>query len=220
MSARLLLLPGLGADERLFARLGTLCVPIVAARLPAPHTNEPFTTYALRVAAELDLRPEDWIGGCSFGSLVAADIARRRPVAGLVLIGGGLSSAAVTTPIAWLARLTRHLPDATLHALRASPTVYRLAFGRLEADVAETITAMALETPATMWRSGVRLVLGYHPRIAVLCPVHAIHGDQDRLMSVPPLTHCQRVAGAGHALVLSHPREVTTFLDEAICNRS
>ncbi len=218
MSARLLLLPGLGADARLFSRLGTLCVPVVAARLPAPDADESFIAYAVRVAAGLDLRPEDWIGGCSFGSLVAADIARRRPVAGLVLIGGGLSASAVSAPIAWLGRLTGYLPSAALQALLAWPAVYRMAFGRLDADATGTISAMAQETPAAMWRLGVRLILGYRPRIPVLCPVHAIHGDRDRLMQAPLLPQCRRIAGAGHALALSHPREVTAFLNEVICS--
>ncbi len=217
MSVRLLLLPGLGADERLFTRLGKLCVPVVAARLPQPGAGESFIAYSLRVAAGLDLRPEDWIGGCSFGSLVAADIARRRPVAGLVLIGGGLDSSAVITPIAWLGRLAGRLPWETLQPLLAWPSVYKLGFGRLDAGIAEIIAVMASETPAAMWRHGVRLLFGYRPRIPVLCPVHAIHGGEDRLMRAPRLPHCRKLAGAGHALALSHPREVTAFLNEVIC---
>lgn len=216
MSVRLLLLPGLGADERLFSRLGTLCVPVVTTRLPPPDANESFTAYALRIAAGLDLRPEDWIGGCSFGSLVAADIARRRPVAGLVLIGGGLSSSAVAAPIAWLGRLTRYIPCAALQALFAWPAACKLAFGRLDTDIAGTITAMALDTPAAMGCAGIRLLFSYYPAIPVLCPVHAIHGDRDRLMRAPPLPRCRKVAGAGHALALSHAREVTAFLNEVI----
>lgn len=217
MSARLLLLPGLGADARLFSRLGKLCVPVVTARLPQPETSETFIVYSLRVAAGLDLRPEDWIGGCSFGSLVAADIARRRPVTGLVLIGGGLDSSAVIAPVAWLGRLAARLPRAALQALLAWPTLYKLGFGGLDAHSAGTITTMASETPAAMWRHGVRLLLGYRPRIPVLCPVHAIHGGEDRLMRAPQLSQCRKIEGAGHALALSHPREVTAFLNEVIC---
>ena len=110
MAAHLLLLPGLGADERLFSDLGEISLPVVCARLPAPYPYETLTTYALRVAAQLELRPEDWIGGASFGSLVAADIARRRPLAGLVLIGGALSAESLTPSIRGLMHLASVLP--------------------------------------------------------------------------------------------------------------
>ena len=82
--ARLLLLPGLGADERLFAGLGPLGLPVVIHRLPIPQHHESMTRFALRVAAELELRPEDWIGGASFGALVAADIAHDLGPAGAI----------------------------------------------------------------------------------------------------------------------------------------
>jgi surfactin synthase thioesterase subunit len=220
MSARLLLLPGLGADERLFSRLGELCVPAVPARLPLPAADEAFTAYALRVAAQLDLRPEDWIGGCSFGSLVAADIARRRPVAGLVLIGGALSSAALAPPLRSLIRLAGPLPWGRLHPLVAHPLALRLAFGKLNAGVIDLLAAMAADTPVPMLRAGARFLADYHPRIPVLCPVHAIHGCRDRLLRPPPLPDCRMVAGAGHAIALSDPQPVTAFLNEIISRRS
>lgn len=89
---RLVLLPGLGADERLFAGIAIEGVSIETPRLPIPAPNECMLSYSLRVAAGLNLRPEDWLGGASFGSLVATSLARHRPLAGLVLIGGALSS--------------------------------------------------------------------------------------------------------------------------------
>jgi len=218
--ARLLLLPGLGADERLFSRLGELCIPIVAARLPVPEAGELFTPYALRVAAQLDLRPEDWIGGSSFGSLVAADIARRRPIGGLVLIGGALSGTALAASIRWLGWLADFFVRGSgLRNLCLRPAAFRAAFGKLDADTLALLTAMAKEVPVPMLRRGFRLLAGCRPRLPVLCPIHAIHGTQDRLLRPPPLPDCRMVAGAGHALALSHPREVTAFLNETICRR-
>jgi len=41
--ARLFLLPGLGADARMFADLDLACTEVVPARLPPPHSREPMT---------------------------------------------------------------------------------------------------------------------------------------------------------------------------------
>lgn len=215
--ARLLLLPGLGADERLFAGLGPICMPVVCARLPAPHRYEAFTAYALRVAAGLALRPEDWIGGASFGGLVAADIARRRPLAGLVLLGGGLSSATLICPARWLGALAQRLPLPPLRALLARPAVLAAAFRPITPAAIQQLDAMLAATPDQLLREGARLVGNYFPRIAPLCPVHAIHGREDRLMRPPPVAACRLVDGAGHALVVTHPREVTDFLNATLC---
>jgi hypothetical protein len=214
--ARLVLLPGLGADERLFAGLGPLGLPVVAARLPVPHRHECFHAYALRVAAGLELRPEDWIGGASFGSLVAADIARRRPLAGLVLLGGGLSSATVIRPARALAAAARWLPLRPLRALLACPALLGAVFQPITPAARQQLVAMLAATPDDLLREGARLVSSYFPNIPPLCPVHAIHGRDDRLMRPPPVPACRLVNGAGHALVLTHAREVTGFLDETL----
>lgn len=218
MPARLFLLPGLGADERLFARLGALCLPVVTPRLPPAEPAETFIRYSLRIAADLDLRPEDWIGGCSFGSLVAADIARRRPVAGLVLIGGALDANALAAPIRILARLSALLPGSWLHPLLARPQILQAMFGKLDAEALATVVAMARATPVAALRTGIRLLAGYRPRIPVLCPVHAIHGDRDRVLRAPPVPACRLIAGAGHAIALTHAREVTAFLADTVCH--
>lgn len=214
---RLILLPGLGADQRLFAGLGDICMPIVRPRLPTPVAAEPLLAYALRVAKQLDLRPEDWIGGSSFGSLVAADIARRRPLAGLVLIGGALSSDTLAVKATWLGQVLRFLPLRALHPLLSRPAGLSLMFGSLLKKDSHALSAMLAETPDALLREGSRMLTGYFPKIPVLCPVHAIHGSDDRLMHPPPLADCRHVPGAGHALALTHAAEVTRFLRERLC---
>jgi len=217
MRSRLILLPGLGANERLFSRLGKICMPVVTPRLPLPNAGESFTAYALRVAAQIELRPEDWIGGSSFGSLVAADIARRRPVAGLVLIGGAQSSESLLPAIRFFAGLSAFLPLKLLHPWVSRPCVLRQAFGNIDTEALSILSEMARATPVDLFSRGVHFLTHYQPRIPLLCPVHAIHGDIDRLLNPPRLPDCRIVAGAGHALPLTHPFEVTTFLDTVVC---
>lgn len=217
MARRLVLLPGLGADERLFSEIRTLCLPVVTPRLPVPMPHEPMHAYSTRVAASLDLRPEDWIGGCSFGSIVAADIARRRPVKGLVLIGGALSPDSLIATWQWLALLRPLLPVRHLHPLLANRSVISLCFGALPEPVAQQLIAMLQDTPNAMLSEGARLLSQYQPVSAPLCPVHAIHGTLDRFMRPPPVPDCHILHDAGHALALTHPHEVSTFLRAVIC---
>lgn len=215
--ARLLLLPGLGADERLFAGLGELCLPVIVPRLPEPLRHENMTAYALRVVSLLQPRPEDWIGGASFGGMVAAAIARHRPVRGVVLIGSALSSAALPGPVRGLARIACRLPFGLVRSLLARPTILSHAFGTLTPEQSRLVADMIASAPERLLREGARLVAGYFPETPLLCPVHALHGDQDRLMHAPPIPGCRTVSGAGHALSITHPQDVTVFLHELLC---
>lgn len=214
---RLFLLPGLGADERMFETLGAPGLSLTPARLPVPEPDEPMPAYSLRVAARLQLRPEDWLGGASFGGLVAADIARRRPLGGLVLIGGALNSNALTGPAPLLGKLVRFMPLSPLRALLSTPTGLSVAFGPLAAPQARLLTDMLAATPDGMLREGGRLATGYFPGIPPLCRAHAIHGARDRLMRPPALPGCRMIADGGHGIAITHAREVSAFLQEILC---
>lgn len=214
--AQLHLLPGLGADERLFASLGELCIPIRSTRLPEPATHESMTAYALRVATQIDVRPDDWVGGSSFGGLVAADIARHLPVSGLILIGSALTSETVAPLAQWLAPLARFLPLRPFRSLISTRAGLTLLFGPLTEIHQRLLVEMLVDTTDAMLRAGAHLVTSHFPKLPLRCPIHTIHGTTDRLMR-PPLPGCRLVPNAGHALTLTHPQEVTTFLRATLC---
>ncbi len=214
--AHLYLLPGLGADERLFASLGKLCLPIRSTCMPVPAAHESMPAYAVRVAALIDLRREDFIGGSSFGGLVATEIARHRPVSGLVLIGGALTSETVVPLAQWLAPLVRFAPLRPVRSLFSTRAGISLLFGTLTDSHYRLLAAMLAATTDGMLRAGAHLATSHYPKLPVLCPVHAIHGGSDRLMR-PPLSGCRLVPNAGHALALTHPQDVTSFLRETLC---
>jgi pimeloyl-ACP methyl ester carboxylesterase len=214
--AQLHLLPGLGADARLFASLGELCLPIRSACLPAPAAHESMTAYALRVATQIDVRPDDWIGGSSLGALVAAEIARHRPVSGLILIGGALTSETVMPLAKRLAPLARFLPLRPFRALISTRAGLTLLFGPHTDSQQRLLVEMLAATPDAMLRAGAHLATSHFPKFPPRCPVHAIHGSIDSLMR-PPLSDCRLVPNAGHALALTHAHEVTTFLRATLC---
>jgi pimeloyl-ACP methyl ester carboxylesterase len=92
---RILLWPGLGADQRMFQPLKELLPLCQPLPLPAPHPAETMPDFALRVARQAEVTADDLIGGCSFGSIVASAMARRFPVRGLLLLAGATSGASV-----------------------------------------------------------------------------------------------------------------------------
>lgn len=111
------LIPGLGADERVFRRL----------RLPGPSQvlswlkpeSPPLVHYAARLAEAVPADEPCWLVGVSFGGLLAQEIGRLRPLARIVLISS-LSSPRDLPPLLRLAGTTglrRLLPFGLLKGL-------------------------------------------------------------------------------------------------------
>lgn len=213
--SRLILLPGLAADERMWAGLGEVGIPLLTPRLPVPEAGESMTGYALRVARKAAVAEGDLIGGCSFGGLVAAEIARRRKVRALLLVAGALTSATMTPFARLLGNLPGLVPLSLLRRYFASNLNLRLFFGKAEPRLYQLARQMLADTPDPLLARGGRMAVGHFPVEPVSCPVFAIHGALDRVMAAPPVAGCRLLPDAGHGLPISHPVEVTGFLREA-----
>ncbi len=211
---RLVLLPGLAADERMFARIregfgGVLVTP----RLLVPKAEEDMAAYARRTASSLNLSPTDVIGGASFGSMLASAIARQMPVAGLVLIGGALSSAGLRQKLRGM-RFLELLPRGVVRSLMRSRRGLQMVFGR-EADEFMGLAQEMLEDVGDdLLLLGAKMITSYYPEESAACPAFAIHGGKDKVMSPPPVPGCIILPDGGHGIAWTHAKEVSTFLEK------
>jgi pimeloyl-ACP methyl ester carboxylesterase len=210
---RIFLLPGLGADERMFSRLHAYGVPLLAPRLLVPGAGEEMEAYARRTAAALGVTASDVVGGSSFGSMVAAAMAREIPVRGLALIGGALGAETLLTSTRGMG-LLRLLPLGLLRPLLRSDQALERICGADDPEFLALARTMLGEAPDQLLRRGAYLAGSYRPPAPPRCPIFAIHGGRDRVMAPPPVSGCRIVPGAGHGIAFSHAVEVGTFLRE------
>ncbi len=217
---RLILFPGLGADGRMFSGLRNPCRALETPSLPVPARTESMEQYARRVADASGIVESDYIGGCSFGGLVASAIARERPVAGLVLIASAASSATITPRASRLTRISVLIPGAILPSLLSSQAVLKAVFGPLTRSQMELARMMLVQTPREMIVNGARLVATYFPADPPMCPVYALHGSRDQVMRPPAVPGCRIVPDAGHALAVTHPEQTTDFLRGFLCRKA
>lgn len=210
--ARMILLPGLGADERMFAPLRAQGLFFETPQLPLPQVGETMAVYGRRVAKAIGVRSDDLIGGCSFGSVVAAAAARQVPCRGLVLIGGALNGCGLRgfgKGPRWLWTL---FPLGILRPFLRTEKAIDRVFGSEDQAVRNLALEMIAGVSDEQLLRGGRLLVGCDDGSAPLCPTWAIHGDKDRVMVPPPGVPCRIVPGAGHGIVYTHPAEVAEFL--------
>jgi pimeloyl-ACP methyl ester carboxylesterase len=210
----LILFSGMGADERVFAPQREAFPNLVVPPWIAPLPSETLALYAARFATKIDPGRPCFIGGASFGGMVAVEVTRHlRGVLGCFLIGS------VRSPLE-LPRRLRALRPAVRHS-------HRLPFGWLP-------PAARCVSPWFEWFSRgaacgmVHQVADSDPEFlrwacgAVLnweaaesdppCPIHQIHGARDPILPWRLTRPDVLVRGGGHVLTLSNPQVVNAFI--------
>ena len=218
MGGRLILFPGLAADERMYAGITCSCCELVTPRLLIPQQSETMASYARRHIDALALDMDDLIGGCSFGSLVASEIVRQQPCRGLVLLSGAVSSRAMVHQAQLLSRWSKGIPYAVIRwGLTRRWFLQRVFGGGTEAQLALG-KVMIEEAPAPLVREGGRLAVSYFPEEDIVIPVFALHGTQDRVIRPPQVPGVELLDDAGHGMVVSHAGRVSQFIENVTGN--
>ncbi|MEJ7666163.1 MAG: alpha/beta hydrolase [Hymenobacter sp.] len=175
------LIPGLGADERVFRRLRLPGPRRVLPWLPPQSPTEPLAHYAARLAAEVPPDKPCWLVGVSFGGLLAQEIGRLRPLARVVLISslGGPHELPPLLRLAGATGLHRLLPFSMLKWL---PRLAQWFFGARGGPEYRLLRQILRDTDLAFARWATAQLLAW--RGPGLAGAVRIHGTRDRLL--PP----------------------------------
>jgi pimeloyl-ACP methyl ester carboxylesterase len=207
----LILFSGMGADASVFRPQQQALGNIVVPTWPRPDADESWEAYCTRLAAAIDPGGPCIVGGASFGGLVALEVARRVDARACILIGSVRSPRQMPATIrCWrpLRHLLRFVPIGLFQrslSLLIRPT--RLLLGLHYAELLRQFC----RADAELLRWSARQLLLW-PGTTCPVPVYHIHGQRDRVFPIRLTTPDEVVAGGGHVISLTHPREVTAFL--------
>jgi pimeloyl-ACP methyl ester carboxylesterase len=205
------LIPGLGADERVFRGLRLPGPATVLHWLPPISPTEPLRHYAARLAEAVPLSQPCWLVGVSFGGLLALEIGRLRPLARVVLISS-LADASQLPPMLRLGRATglyRLVPFGLLPRL---PRVAQWFFGARNGREYRLLARILRDTDPVFARWATRQLLHWDstgvPRAVRL------HGTHDRLLPPGRSPVDYALPGAGHFMIVSHAAQLSRVLSE------
>ncbi|NML66087.1 alpha/beta hydrolase [Hymenobacter sp. RP-2-7] len=205
------LIPGLGADERVFRRLHLPGPAVVLPWLPPLGPAEPLANYAARLAAAVPLGQPCWLVGVSFGGLLAQEVGRLRPLARVVLV----SSISSPAQLPWLLQLAgatglhRLVPFGLLARL---PRAAQWFFGARGGAEYRLLSEILRATNPAFARWATAQLLEW--RGPGLPGAVRIHGTRDRLLPAGRASINYLLPGAGHFLIVSHARQLSTILHE------
>jgi pimeloyl-ACP methyl ester carboxylesterase len=205
------LIPGLGADERVFRGLNLPGPVTVLPWLPPESATEPLQHYAARLAEAVPTTQACWLVGVSFGGLLALEIGRLRPLARVVLISS-LAKASQLPPLLKLGRATGLYRLVPLGLLPRLPRLAQWFFGARNGREYRLLSRILLDTDLVFARWATEQLLQWHS--AGVPTAVRLHGTHDRLLPAGAAHIDYLLAGAGHFMIVSHATQISRILRE------
>ncbi|UYZ62311.1 alpha/beta fold hydrolase [Hymenobacter weizhouensis] len=207
------LLPGLGADARVFRNLQPLLLGesrVLEWVLPASPT-EPLPAYAARLAADIPPEQTGLLVGISFGGVVALEINRLRPQLRTVLISS-IPDAHSLPPLLRLIRATGVYRLVPPQLLKLFPRVGQWYFGVKNGEEYRLFREVLRDMEPRYTRWAIHSLL--HWDSANVGRAIQILGTHDRVFPPGPTPVEYLIPGGGHFMVVSHAQEISRILNK------
>lgn len=214
-SLPLVLLPGMGADRRLFqgqcAHFENLITPDWIDPLPA----ESLPSYARRMARTVDLRGPCFVGGASFGGMVALEMGPHLDARACFLIGSIRGPNELPRRIRLLRPAARLIPNCCAGLPGRLARLALFAAGPLMRPATRSLLGQLADADGRFVRWASLAVLRWErPPGPPAIPILQIHGDRDHVLPYRLTKPDVLVRGAGHLLPMTFPEVLNGFLDE------
>jgi len=213
------MLPGLGVDRRLFDPQRRAFPRLEVPPWIEPRRREPLADYAARWAATIAPEPPFFVGGVSFGGMVAYLAARHVKAKGVFLIATCRSGRSIPRHFGVFEPISRAIPDWVMRRIRRSAAHCVGWLDRTPPATRRLLADMAADCPIPFqrwagwamahWRSD-----GDPPEPDA--PIHRIHGARDPLIPLGDEAVDSVVPDGGHLINLTHAAEVNGFLLERV----
>lgn len=205
----LIMLPGLGADARMFSSMRSGLPQMTTPPWIEPIRGESLVDYARRFAPLIDPGRPCFIGGASFGGVLAQEIAALLPnVQACFVIGSACSADARPKRIRMLRPITPFIGILP----RVSPLLVWLLGNWLRPPTRGVLIQLAkADRRFLRWAAGAVLRWQPSPDISKV-RVFQIHGDRDRIFPIGRATPDYTVPGAGHLIAITHGKLVMEYI--------
>jgi len=213
---RVVLIPGMGADARLFAPQRAAGLDFEVPTLPIPQRGEDLPAYAARVRDALDLDGPCVLGGMSFGGMLACELAAICRTKAVVLIATCRNREPIPRYYYGAELLSRMLPDVVIRRRCVASSRLLASLERLDRAQYELIRDMSLNVPVLFLRRVARMILTWRGAPPLPCPVYHIHGRRDRVIPIKRLNPDVVIEDGGHLINMTHADEVNRFISDCL----
>lgn len=208
------LITGLGASNRSFHFLDTSFCNAVFIELPTIEKGEKLEKYALKVRRQI---PEEHpiIVGLSFGGMLAVEMAKKDPLAQVIIISSIRSSsefpAYMRTGI--YLPLYRWMPGSWQKKCK---NIFQGIIGRTKGEVYKEVQDLILrESNPKVTSAIIDMVLRWKSEIIPQNIIH-IHGTADRTLPYRKVKADYTINGGTHLMIMDRAKEISEILKKQL----
>jgi pimeloyl-ACP methyl ester carboxylesterase len=211
---RLIVVPGLGADERMFEPQRKAFGELIVAPWIEPHDGESLADYARRLAEKVDPGANGplYLGGVSAGGMIAQEMARHLKPRAVFMVATCASGAELPLRARGLERVSRWMNDWMVRRLTCLRSFMHLGAGDVAEEHLSLLIDMYRRTPVSFLRWLSRSVVEWRPSGRAGVPTHHIHGAKDRVIPLRGVKPDLVIADGGHMINFSHAAQVNQFI--------
>lgn len=215
---RMVLFPGMGADERLFEPQRAWGLAFEVPVMPIPEHGDSMSAYAQRLVRDLQLDSDCVIGGVSFGGMIACEVsAICRPRCTLLVAScrGRKAIRKSYWPAEWI---SRWLPDRVLRRRCIASSRLLAKMEELTHEQYRLVRDMSVDVPVLYLRRIGRMVLSWKRPSPLSSPLFHIHGASDRIIPLGKVRPDEVISDGGHLINLTHPEQVNGFIERKLAS--
>lgn len=205
------LLPGLGADERLFQYLNLGDHEIIPIHWITPTSDDTIENYAAKIALQIS-GTDNVLIGQSFGGLIAVEIGKIMSFKKIILISSMVSCDELPRRYRFMAQLRLH-KIITPHILKRSHRLLNWVMSPADQLRRKLLGEMLRDSEDKFMSWAIEVALSWKNR-TVPANIVCIHGDADKIL---PLRRAEYVIkGGGHLIVADRADEVSAAIKEIL----
>lgn len=211
------LLPGLGADERLFEPQLNEFENVSVLSWIEHKNDEDLSTYCQRLAAahRPHLKEPYVLGGMTFGSIVSIELTKHLNPEALFLLAGFRSSSDIQSSFHIQAKSLQLVPDPLVLLfvtnIGLNQFVRREGLSEQYADLLKE-QAKAISLDFFRWSVKQSSEWSFHSEIET--PFLQVQGENDYVCGKPPYKDVQTIEGGNHLVQYTHAEEVNKYLEQ------
>jgi pimeloyl-ACP methyl ester carboxylesterase len=212
MAQRTIFFSGMGGDERAFQYLQLGDVERMYINWIEPHDEETLHDYALRLVADVDIKPDDVLIGLSMGGMVAQEVAAAYPVSKVILVSS-LRSGETLQPLFTAAQKLKLMKLVQKDLLKSTIVKGAKIFLPLNDKRLKVIVDMLDCFSGHYYKWAMNAVLQWQGADAQ-CPVYHVHGSKDELFPIAQVKDAEVIKGGSHLMIVTRPKEVSQVLQK------
>lgn len=208
------LIPGLGADQRLFENYDFPGYSVQVVDWITPQNEESLTHYAERLASAIP-EHDPMLLGVSFGGMLANEIARHKPNACIILLSSVPHHGGLPRLLRWAAAsgIIHWVPK---RLLQQPGQIANLLFGVTTPAGKQLLKEILLNTPPAFTRWAVQAIGRWRSENTNAVKLH-IHGKSDWVIQSP--RHVDHLLEGGHFIVFEKSEAINQLVMQWLLSR-